>query len=162
RVLTTPTPYSGYNHRVRHVDSRTVYQLCTAPAIIKRLIPLYGPDLLLWYSVIFDKPPARPDAQEMYPWHQDKNNWDLEPMLNLTAWLALTPATVENGCVEVIPGSHLAAVPMMQDNDPRYSAHAWGRACDPARIDESKARPMVLQPGQFFLFNERTVHRSGP
>src|SRR5262249_34983741 len=93
RVLTTPTPYSGYHHRLRHLDSPTVYRLCALPAITQRMASIYGPDLLLWHSVLFDKPPAKSGAQEIHPWHRDMYNWNLEPMMTVSAWLALTPAT---------------------------------------------------------------------
>ena len=39
-------------------------------------------------------------------WHQDGNYWGLSSNEVTTAWLALTPSTVLNGCVKMIPGSH--------------------------------------------------------
>jgi Phytanoyl-CoA dioxygenase (PhyH) len=162
RVLTTPTPYSNYPVQVRHLDSAAVWRLCSLPAIVDRMASLYGPDLVLWYSNVFDKPPAEPERQHEYPWHQDMMNWKLEPMLTISAWLAVTPATVENGCVEIVPGTHRKAIPLVHDTDARYSSWFGGRVADPASFSEASRVTMELTPGQFFLFNERTLHRSGP
>lgn len=162
RVLPTPTPYCPFGLRVRHLDSKTVYGLCAAPAIVERMASLYGPDLVLWNSNLFNKPPARPDLLEEYPWHQDHYNWNMEPVINISAWLAITPATEENGCVEIIPGSHRQIIPPMVDTDPAMSLRFGGIASDPSYVDATKKVSLVLKPGQFFLFNERLLHHSSP
>src|SRR5438309_968787 len=41
------------------------------------------------------------------PWHQDNGYWKLEPPGAASCWIALDDATLENGCMWVIPGSHL-------------------------------------------------------
>lgn len=162
RVLPTPTPYCPFGLRVRHLDSQAVHAMCSAPAIVERMASLYGPDLVLWNSNLFNKPPARPEQQEEYPWHQDHYNWNMEPILNISAWLAITPATLENGCVEIIPGSHRQIIPPAIDTDPAKSLRFGGIASDPAYVDETRKVSMVLEPGQFFLFNERLLHHSNP
>jgi polysaccharide pyruvyl transferase WcaK-like protein len=162
RVLTTPTRYCPFGLRVRHLDSRTVYDLCSSPAILARMASLYGPDLVLWNSNLFNKPPASPDQQEEYPWHQDHYNWNMEPVLNISAWLAIGPATEQNGCVQVIPGSHRQIVPPVMDTNPHLSLRFGGVASDPRYVDESRKVSLPLQSGQFFLFNERLLHHSNP
>ncbi|MCC8455929.1 phytanoyl-CoA dioxygenase family protein, partial [Streptomyces rochei] len=128
RVLTTPTRHCPFGLRVRHLDSRTVYDLCSSPEILGRMASLYGPDLVLWNSNLFNKPPARPEQLEEYPWHQDHYNWNMEPVLNISAWLAIGPATEENGCVQVIPGSHRQIVPPVTDTNPDLSLRFGGVA----------------------------------
>jgi|GEM_PF-194576 len=162
RVLPTPTPYCPFGLRVRHLDSKTVHDLCSAPAIVDRAASLFGPDLVLWNSNIFNKPPATPKHMEEYPWHQDHYNWNMEPILNISAWLAITPATKENGCVEVIPGSHKHIIPPVRDTDPSISIRFGGVASNLSYVDESKKVSLTLEPGQFFLFNERVLHHSNP
>jgi hypothetical protein len=162
RVLTTPTAYCPFGLRVRHLDSSTVHELCSAPEIVGRMASLYGPDLVLWNSNLFNKPPAKPERAEEYPWHQDHYNWKMEPVLNISAWLAISPATLENGCLEVIPGSHRQIIPPIVDTDPSLSLRFGGIASDPAYVDESKKVSLPLEPGQFFLFNERLLHHSNP
>jgi ectoine hydroxylase-related dioxygenase (phytanoyl-CoA dioxygenase family) len=92
------------------------------------------------------------------PWHQDANYWPIEPPINISAWLAIDEAVIENSCVQIIPGSHNKVVPHIKgDGTASFSTEA-----DPAYFDANKAIPMELKPGQFFLFNERLLHYSAP
>jgi ectoine hydroxylase-related dioxygenase (phytanoyl-CoA dioxygenase family) len=75
--------------------------------------------------------------------------------VSLSAWLALDPATTENGCVRVISGTHRSELP---------TNPASG---DPVRdsvredvVDESRAFDIELDAGEFFLFSERLLHGS--
>ncbi len=55
------------------------------------------------YRAMFMNKPARKGT--FLPWHQDRwTSLDRDPLV--TIWTALDPATVANGCVQVIPGSH--------------------------------------------------------
>ncbi|MCK1362198.1 phytanoyl-CoA dioxygenase family protein [Bradyrhizobium sp. 199] len=162
RVLTTPSRYCPFGLRVRHLDSRTVSDLCSSPEILGRMASIYGPDLVLWNSNLFNKPPAEPSHLEEYPWHQDHYNWNMEPVLNISAWLAIGPATEENGCVQVIPGSHRQIIPPVTDTNPDLSLRFGGIASDPRYVDEAKKVSLPLKSGQFFLFTERLLHHSNP
>jgi ectoine hydroxylase-related dioxygenase (phytanoyl-CoA dioxygenase family) len=153
-VLTTDGPSARTRLQARHLDHRLVYDLCTHPAILDRMESLFGPDLILWASYFFAKEPGGKEI----PWHQDFNYWPLEPVVNLSAWLSIDGADVENSCVQIIPGSHKDIVPHIKSRD----GMAFGEEADPDQIDTSKAINMELAPGEFFLFNERLLHHSEP
>ncbi len=162
RVLTSPSATGGYPTQSRHLDSATVWAMCTAPAVVSRLKALYGPDLMLWYSNVFDKGPAKNEQHGEYPWHQDMWHWKIEPKISLCVWMAVTEATVENGCVEVIPGSHAREIPVVRRHDAAQADWFGGMIADPAHFDESTMVRMVMKPGEFFIFNEATLHHSNP
>ncbi len=64
---------------------------------------LEGP-VRFWHDQLFCKP-ARHGG--VVAWHQDYSYWTrTQPMQHLTCWIGLDDATVENGCVQYIPGSH--------------------------------------------------------
>lgn len=148
-----PPPRQGV-HQSRHLDSRLVYDLCAHPEVVGRMAAIYGPDLLLWRSHFFLKEPGAVEV----PWHQDTNYWPLEPPLNISAWVAIDDATVENSCVNVIPGSHRSVVPHV----PSAEGMLFAEMADTEYIDTTAAVAMELRAGQFFLFNERAVHQSEP
>jgi hypothetical protein len=155
-VLAQPGMRPEAPGQVRHLDSRLVYDLCTRSEILDRIESLFGPDLVLWRSNFFVK---QPGAAEI-PWHQDGNYWPLEPVLNISAWVAIDHATVENSCLQLIPGSHRTIVPHIRaaegvDVD-------FQEMADPAYIDASQTVDMELEPGEFVLFTERTLHHSDP
>ena len=138
----------------RHHDSRLLYDIATRPELVDRITSIVGDDLLLWRTMFFNKSPGAPPI----PWHQDYDNWPVEPYMVMSAWIAIDPATTSNGCVEVIPGSHRSFIPLVESPDD--ASYGFDNMADPSRFDASDACPMQLQPGQFFIFNERLLHRS--
>ncbi|HWE63380.1 MAG TPA: phytanoyl-CoA dioxygenase family protein [Chloroflexota bacterium] len=136
----------------RHLDRRIVYDLCAHPAIVEKMASIHGPDLLLWRSLFWVKQPGGPQT----PWHQDWKSWPmLNPVINITAWIAITEATLENSCMQLIPGSHRTAVPEQLYADPTARDFALPTG---AVLDTSKAVPVELKPGEFFLLDEKILH----
>lgn len=150
-VLNDESRVAGRAH-CRHLDKSIIWELCSHPAIVRRMRSLLGDDLILWRSHLFDKPPG----SEEIPFHQDINYWPIEPGVNISAWVALTEATVENSCVQVIPGSHKKPIPHI----PSLPGQASPERADPAFFDPTQAKAMELRPGEFFLFTEKLLHYS--
>jgi ectoine hydroxylase-related dioxygenase (phytanoyl-CoA dioxygenase family) len=151
-VLTTDGENPKNRLQCRHLDKKLIYDLCAHPAIVERMKALYGVDLILWASYFFNK--ERGGAE--IPWHQDMNYWPLEPVVNISSWMAIDPVTVENSCVQIIPGSHKKMIPHKKSTD----GMAFGEMADPAFVETSKLINIELKPGEFFLFNEKLLHHS--
>ena len=151
-VFGTEGPSPGKRMQSRHMDCPIVYEIASRPEIVDRMVSLFGPDLMLWATYFFNKEPGGKEI----PWHQDLNYWPLEPLINISAWIAVDEATLENSCVQLIPGSHRKAVPhIATPHEAEFEEMA-----DPNYFDASHAIPMELLPGEFFLFNEKTLHYS--
>lgn len=140
----------------RHHDHPFLFDMANSSAIKDRVTSIMGDDLLLWRTMFFSKEPGG----KLIPWHQDYDGWLIEPMLVTSAWLAIDEATRENGCVELIPGSHRKISPLVPS--PLDVMDGFPQMADPDSFDDAGAVAMELKPGQFFLFNERTLHRSKP
>ena len=84
----------------------------------------------------------------------------LEPQSSLTAWIALTESTCENGCVRMIQGSHLLEV--QQHIDTFGDDNILTRGQQIENIDENHALDIELKPGQMSLHHARTIHGSRP
>jgi len=151
-LLTSQGPNPRTPLQSRHMDSPIIAGLASHPAIIDRMACLYGPDLIMWATNFFNKEPGGAEI----PWHQDLGYWPLEPLINISAWIAIDRVTVANSCVRVIPGSHKSVYPMVKSPD----GMAFAQMTDMAFVDESKAVDMELEPGEFFLFNEKLLHQS--
>jgi ectoine hydroxylase-related dioxygenase (phytanoyl-CoA dioxygenase family) len=69
---------------------------------------VYGPEAsVACFRAMFMNKPA--GLGTFLPWHQDRWTWlDRDPLL--TVWMALDPATRENGCVQIVPRSHRAGL----------------------------------------------------
>lgn len=74
------------------------------PAFTVPASQLLGGAVRFWHDQLFCKP-ARHGG--VVAWHQDYSYWTrTKPMAHLTCWVGLDDATVDNGCVHYIPGSH--------------------------------------------------------
>ncbi len=123
------------------------------PDILDAVEQVMGPDLILWGSQVFSKPSG--DGMAI-PWHQDGQYWPVRPLRTVTVWIAIDPATVDNGCLRVIPGTHTSG------HLPHETTDAEGLALNQglAGVDESKARDVTLEPGQFSLHDVFLIHGS--
>src|SRR6202046_5282320 len=74
------------------------------PRILDAVEDVVGPNILCWGTSFFIKEPRNP---AFVSWHQDSTYWGLDPADVVTAWVALSDSTSENGAMRVIPGSHL-------------------------------------------------------
>jgi len=93
------------------------------------------------------------------PWHQDEAYWD--PNYNaraLSVWMPLQEATVENGCMTFMPGSHKQEIVPHQSIGGDTRVHGL-EMIDPA--DVSKAVACPLPPGGATFHNSRTMHFTG-
>jgi non-heme Fe2+,alpha-ketoglutarate-dependent halogenase len=162
QALLQPSPVYGFpTPRDHHLGCRSLYELCSHPAIVERVASLLGPDLLLWRSTIFRK---RPGAARVI-WHQEhdfrghRGTPALDPPSNITAWLAFTESHRENGCVRLFPASHHA---LLERRPVAKGTGIFGHDYVFGNLPDGKPLDMEVAPGQFFLFNEKVVHGSEP
>ena len=87
-----------------HLISTSAWELATHPVLLDAVEACIGPNILLYNSMWVVKEPHTPAKVN---WHQDLTYWGLaDHDAQVTAWLALSPATVESGCMQMVPGSH--------------------------------------------------------
>jgi len=145
-------------HAQCHLHFRWAHELATHPAVLDLVEELIGPDILVHSTTIFAKQPRHPG---FVSWHQDAHNWKLDEPRLVSAWVALTPSTVENGCMRAIPGSHKQRLPHAVRPHPDNMLRLTGLHVE-LEIDEAEAVDFVLQPGQMSLHHADVVHGSNP
>lgn len=129
-------------------------RLVSDPRLLDIAERFIGPDIALFASHYIAKPPFTGKAVR---WHQDGAFWPLDPMKVVTLWLAVDRSTPENGCLRVIPGTHLGelhAVRELEDQDAVFGVES---AVD---VDESRAVDMVLEPGDVEVHHPGIMHGS--
>lgn len=140
-----------------HVAAPWIVALARNKNILDAVESLIGPDVMLFGTSMFSKK-AR-DAR-FVSWHQDAAYYGLDPQEEVTCWVGLTDADIENGCMRVIPGSHLGADAVHEETyDPQ---NMLGRGQTVRGLDDSKAVYMPVKAGQFSMHHERTIHGSMP
>jgi non-haem Fe2+, alpha-ketoglutarate-dependent halogenase len=146
-------------HRSRtHVLLTWVNALVRHPKILDAVESLIGPDILVFTCTWFIK---EPESAAIAAWHQDATYFGLRPHRHVTAWLALTNATAENGCMEFLPGSH-------ERGQLAHTAGVVAESVNRARqavndtVDDAPAVHAPLHAGEFSLHHTLTLHRSQP
>jgi hypothetical protein len=139
-----------------HLFLRWVYDLATHPAILDTVEDLIGPNILLYHAQWFIKEPHTP---QFVSFHQDSAYWSLSQAQGLSAWIALEPATIENGCMQVIPDSHLTALAHADRRSPENLL--WRGQTVAEELDTTKAVAMPLKAGEMSIHHARIVHGSG-
>jgi hypothetical protein len=122
--------------------------------------PLVGPDIALWTSHFISKDPFVGRAT---PWHEDSAYWEgrLSDYTSIvTVWLALSPSNRENGCMRVIPGTHLDGG--FSDNYVPTDMSVQTFHAEIPDVDENQAVDFELQRGEFSLHDGRIVHGAKP
>jgi phytanoyl-CoA hydroxylase len=123
-----------------------------APRMVAILDQLLEPGARLIQDMALMKPPTR-GAEK--PWHQDNAYFDWTPLDGvLGVWIALDPATVENGCMQIVPGSHRAGP----------AAHYHVRDCQLVDQEARAAAAAVvpLAPGGALFFSALLHHGTPP
>jgi non-heme Fe2+,alpha-ketoglutarate-dependent halogenase len=141
-----------------HIFFPWAFQAATQPRLLDQVERILGPDILLWGTLILSK---NPDSRSFVPWHQDNAYTAfLNGSRSLTAWIALTPATPQSGCMRVIPGSHRQQLPFTSTQRP---GDMLSRGLEiTAEVNEAAAVDLILRPGEASLHDNSLVHGSNP
>ena len=140
-----------------HKVSSLARDLARHPIAVDVLTGVIGPNVKMMQSMLFIKSEGKPGQA----WHQDETHIPTRDRSLTAIWIALDDATVENGCLWVIPGSHRSGVlyPDREQEDPRFDCtrEAYG-----FRYAEGDAVPVELPAGSALVFDGYLLHRSLP
>ncbi len=134
--------------RQMHLHFPWAHVLATHPAILHAVGDILGPDLLIWATELFAKHPH--DATVSVRWHRDRPYLGFTGGRTVTAWVALSASTLDNGCMRVLPRS------ADQSNGPSSRVRSLGAAEESALVD------VALRPGEMSLHDPDVLHGSGP
>jgi len=128
------------------------------PRILDVIEDLIGPDILVWTSTFWIKEPGTP---AFAAWHQDNAYFGLQPSEQVCAWLALTEADSEAGCMEVLSWQD---TPRLMHHAPQRFAASINRAGQTVvePFDDAAPVTMELKAGSFSIHHGLCMHYSGP
>jgi ectoine hydroxylase-related dioxygenase (phytanoyl-CoA dioxygenase family) len=118
---------------------------------------LCGEGMRLDFDQLLAKQPGRDDA--VFGWHQDQAYWiDTDDRRTATCWLAVDDSTVENGCLQFLPGSHHEPVrPHRPLHGDRSESHTLVTDLRPDDV----MRPVPIRRGDITVHSEGILHGSG-
>jgi len=140
-----------------HLCFKWVCDLATHWAVLDAVEDIIGPDILIHSSTIFTK---YPQDEKFVSWHQDSHYWGLSEPRLVSAWIALTDSTIENGCLRVLPGTHTRAFKHVERPE---QTNILSRGHTVSDIpDVSEAVDIVLHAGQMSFHHANLIHGSNP
>ena len=123
------------------------------PDILDMVAQCIGEDIILWGCHVFCKPGG---TGYETPWHQDGHYWPIRPLATCTVWIALDRSDRENGCLQVIPGSHRERTLLDHATEDRDDLVLSQRADE--AFDAASAVALELEPGQMSLHDVYMLH----
>jgi ectoine hydroxylase-related dioxygenase (phytanoyl-CoA dioxygenase family) len=140
-----------------HKVSELMMGFLAHPSITETLTRVIGPNVKCMQSMLFIKAAGKPGQA----WHQDEIYIPTRDRSLTGGWIALDDATVENGCLWVIPGSHRRGIlwQMRDHGDRRFDCAGESQGFPYSNDD---AVPVEVKAGSIVFFNGYLLHRSLP
>ncbi len=145
-----------YMSRV-HTVLRSPFELATHPALVNLVEKIIGPDILLHNVTYIIK---EPHTKNFASFHQDLTYWGFDGTEQVSAWLALSPATAESGCMRFIPGSHRSGLRDQVTGDDPDNVLFQSQTIED--VNEEEVVYSTLLPGRASLHHGWAIHASGP
>lgn len=154
-----PRPFVDYARSNFHIVSSTAARLAHNATILDAVESIIGPDILCWMCELIVKEPHSPKVLTM---HQDLTYWGLDGSTGLvTAWVALSAATSENGAMRFVPGSHLGGQVDHHDTFGPDNLLSRGQEIS-VEVDPEDVVDVELGAGEMSLHHGHMFHGSGP
>ncbi|WP_195908437.1 phytanoyl-CoA dioxygenase family protein [Novosphingobium sp. Gsoil 351] len=128
-------------------------EVAESPAIVARVGEILGGDLDCFQSQFIFKNPGVIGQ----PWHQDSYYFRFDRQPQVGVWVALSRATLDNGCLWVLPGSHKDGV---HEHVPDRRPEANRAYTEIISEDDSARQPALMEPGDVLFFHSYLMHMS--
>ena len=152
-----PEALTGLNRNYVHLISPVFDKICHNSKILDAVESLIGKNILICGTTLFIK---NPNEKGFVSFHQDAKYIGLEPHNWVTAWVAVTDANEENGCMRMWSGSHKEKIKDHKDTYDENNLLTRGQTVQNVPIE--KTTPNILKAGQLSLHHPMIVHGSGP
>ena len=151
-----PNELIGLGRNNVHYISPIFDQVCHNSKILDAVESIIGKDILVGGTTLFIKDP---DKKGFVSWHQDAKYIGFEPHNWVTAWLAITDANEENGCMRMWSGSHKEKIKKHKDTFNENNLLTRGQTVQNIPLEDTT--PNILKAGQLSLHHPMIVHGSG-
>lgn len=141
-----------------HLLFRWAAELVREPAVLDAVEDIIGPNILVYQLTIFPKEPRDPGFVD---WHQDATYFSIKPDEQIAAWVAVSAASLEAGCMEVVSGSQVLGQLPHEDRVSKHNLLSRGQTVT-VPFDMNRTAFMPLTTGQMSLHHTHILHRSGP
>ena len=151
-----PNELVGLGRNYIHLISPVFDKVCNNTKILDAVESLIGKNILICGTTLFIK---NPNEKGFVSFHQDAKYIGLEPHNWVTAWVAITDANEENGCMRMWSGSHKNDLQYHNQKFDENNLLTRGQTVE--NVPMNKTKPVILKAGQISLHHPKVVHGSG-
>ena len=151
-----PDALAGPGRNYVHLISPVFNKLCLNKKILDAVESIIGKNILICGTTLFIK---NPNEKGFVSFHQDAKYIGLEPHNWVTAWIAITDANEENGCMQMWPRSHKKNLIHHTEKFDENNLLTRGQTIENVSLEETE--PVVLETGQMSLHHPTVIHGSG-
>jgi len=151
-----PNFLEGLGRNYVHIISPIFNKACLNKRMLDAVESIIGKNILICGTTLFIK---NANEKGFVSFHQDAKYIGLEPHNWVTAWVAITDANENNGCMRMWPGSHKNN---LKHHNQKFDANnllTRGQTIENVPIEETE--PVILKAGQMSLHHPTIVHGSG-
>ena len=151
-----PKELEGIGRNYVHMISPVFDNVCHNTKILDAVESIIGKNILICGTTLFIK---NPNQKGFVSFHQDAKYIGLEPHNWVTAWIAITDANEENGCMKMWSGSHKKSIQKHSQKFNENNLLTRGQTIENVPIEETTS--VILKAGQMSLHHPTIVHGSG-
>ena len=151
-----PNELRGSGRNYVHMISPLLDKVCHNSKILDAVESIIGKNILVCGTTLFIK---NPNEIGFVSYHQDAKYIGLKPYNWVTAWVAITDANEENGCMKMWVGSHKDD--LKNHNQKFNEGNLLTRGQTVENVPGSEVKPLILSAGQMSLHHPTLVHGSG-
>ncbi len=153
-----PNELEGLGRNYIHLISPMLDRVAHNSKILDAVESIIGKDILVCGTTLFIK---NPDEKGFVSFHQDAKYIGLEPNNWVTAWLAITDANEENGCMRMWSGTHKEGLRNHIEKFDYNEGNLLTRGQTVENVPLEETDPVILKAGQLSLHHPKIVHGSG-
>jgi hypothetical protein len=153
-----PNELKGLGRNYVHLISPIFDKIVHNSKILDAVEDIIGKNILVGGTTLFIKDP---DKKGFVSFHQDAKYIGFEPHNWVTAWLAITDANEENGCMRMWPGTHKDELKIHEENFNSNQGNLLTRGQTINNVPMEKTELAILKAGQMSLHHPRIAHGSG-
>ena len=153
-----PNELDGLGRNYVHLISPIFDRVAHNSKVLDAVESIIGKDILVCGTTLFIK---NPDEKGFVSFHQDAKYIGLEPHNWVTAWLAITDANEENGCMRMWSGTHKEGLRNHIEKFDYNEGNLLTRGQTVENVPLEETDPVILKAGQLSLHHPKIVHGSG-
>jgi len=153
-----PNELEGLGRNYVHLISPIFDKVVHNSKILDAVESIIGRNILACGTTLFIKDP---DEKGFVSFHQDAKYIGLEPHNWVTAWVAITEANEENGCMRMWTGTHKTDLKHHSEKFDYGTGNLLTRGQTVENVPLNETEPVILNAGQMSLHHPRIAHGSG-